>query len=110
MAKWYEIPESGRDAEQAKAAQLAYYQTLLAGPYGRQVVADLFRRSREIEKEFIGDKEMAQAILILNRFIHETMRLCGADDIMQMVSAMGRIAQSRKVDVDESSIDPAMQV
>ena len=95
MTNWYEIPESQRDEEQRKACRLAYYQSLLANPYGRQFLADMRRRVREADMPVCGERPMAE-IFILDEFMRETRALCGPVDEMATIEAE-QIVASRAV-------------
>jgi len=106
MMNWYEITELKRDDEQNKSARIAYYQSLLAGPYGRQMYADMLRRARVLDDLVKADKGYAIAVLLLDDFMRETRRLCGITDEMPVIEAEQLIAQASKVEVAEPDHPP----
>ena len=94
MAQWYEIPDSHRDDEQRKACRTAYYQSLLATPYGRQVLADMRRRVREVDVSIGGERSVME-IYVLDAFLRETRALCGPVDEMAIIEAEQNIANRK---------------
>jgi len=87
MAQWYEIPESQRDDEQRKACRTAYYQSLLANPYGRQFLVDMRRRVRELDKVVARNPAFAIVVATMDDFMRETRELCGPVDEMAIIEA-----------------------
>ena len=111
-SRWerYEIESKQRDDEQDKATRIAYYQSLLATPYGRQVYADMLRRARELDALVKVDKGYAIAVLLLDDFMRETRRLCGITNEMPVIEAEQIIAQASKVEVAEPDHPPEFRV
>ena len=107
---WYEIESKQRDDEQDKATRIAYYQSLLATPYGRQMYADMLRRARELDALVKVDKGYAIAGLLLDDFMRETRRLCGITNEMPVIEAEQIIAQASKVEVAEPDHPPEFRV
>ena len=103
---WYEIKPEHRNPEQEKAARIAYYQSHLATPYGRQMFADMIRRARELDDLVKEDKGYALAVYLLDDFMRETMRMCGVTDVMQKIEADQRIARASELAVQEPDHPP----
>jgi len=107
MKAWYEIPSDGRDEEQSKACRIAYCQSLLATPYGRQFYADLRRRVRELDELVAADKDCAFAVVLFHDFMRETRRLCGPVDDMAVIEAEQTIANRQQAE-EPKQTEPKM--
>ena len=106
MSKWYDIPESERTEEQHKACRMAYYQSLLANPYGRQCLADMRRRVREVDVAIGGEKSVME-IYVLDAFLRETRALCGPVDEMAVIEAEQTIANRQQAE-ETKQTEPKM--
>ena len=103
--EWYEIDHKDRTDEQRRKSKIAYYQTLLSHPYGRQVMADMRRRVKAFNKLLIDDTDYAIGIIFLTDFMDETRTLCGVLNEMEVIRAEQHIAN--KVDeVQEEQLQP----
>jgi len=101
MSEWYEIEHDKRNDEQKEACRIAYYRSLLATPYGRQVYADMRRRVRELDEITVKDTDFSAAVLMLDDFMRETKSLCGIVDEMAVIEAEQKIAAGFKVEKAE---------
>jgi len=100
---WYEIDEDKRTPEQMRQCRNAYFQTLLATEYGRQVYADMRRRQREYAILIEISTEYAISLLKLQEFIDETRRLCGVTDEMAVIKAEQEIADKGNIEIEVQS-------
>jgi crotonobetainyl-CoA:carnitine CoA-transferase CaiB-like acyl-CoA transferase len=96
MANWYETKESQRTPEQAKDARIAYYQAFLANLFGRQVLADMRRRVREVDVPIGGQKSVME-IYVLDAFLRDTRALCGPVDEMAVIEAEQQAAARQPI-------------
>lgn len=104
MSKWYEIEHAKRDPDQRKSARVAYFQSLLATAYGRQVFADMRRRVREMDEITVKDPDYSAAVLMLDDFLRETRFLCGVTDEIAVIEAEKQIAAITEVEMNEPEI------
>lgn len=105
MPNWYEIPPEQRTDEQRQRAQQAYYMALLSTHEGREVVCDMKRRVSDLIEGSANDNNCAVAQLWLERFLKDTLSMCGVDNPMHIVEAQARIARDY-IHVEEKSDVP----